>query len=235
MTRYSLTLGGVRIEPYFQRYMDTRPLAPARGELYTRPDDSVPTEKFFSVLTADEQAEILDWLLEVAAAIHATTGIESSINVDPSIVATQRGINDFLYLAASTPVRTTFEFSELPAGLSDVEANRLFTHIRERGHESALDNFGKGDPDLEALRNLQFDTIKISGAITIGADRDSESQERLARMYRAITDAGKQHVVQGVEAQAAFEWLRGVGYTTFQGYWFGVPAPAINLAQAQRG
>lgn len=231
MTRFSISLGGVRIEPYFQRYFDTRPLAPQRGELFSRPDDSVATERFFSVLTGDEQAEILDWLLEVAEAIHETTGVESSINVDPSIVATQRGVNDFLYLAASMPVRTTFEFGDLPADWSDAEANRLFTRVREHGHEVALDNFGKGDPDLEALRNLLFDTIKISGAVTIGVEGDSASQERLLRMHRAINDAGKQHVVQGVEAQRTFEWLRDVGFTTFQGYWFGVPVPAAQLLQ----
>jgi len=58
------------------------------------------------------------------------------------------------------------------------------------------------------------------------------NQDRLERIYRAITDVGMQHVVQSVEAQSAFEWLKRVGYTTFQGYWFGIPEPAIHLAVA---
>lgn len=226
-----MRLRGVRIEPYFQRYMDTRPLAPARGELFTRPDAAVPTEQFFAQLTADEQAEILDWLLEVAAHIHIVSGVESSINVDPSIVASPRGRADFLYLVASSEPRVTFEFSELPADWSVADCNKLFNQIRERGHESALDNFGKGDPDLESLQELAFDTIKIAGGVTVGVDRDTERQQTLERIFQAITNAGKQHVVQGVEAQAAFEWLKRIGYTTFQGYWFGVPVPAVQLAQ----
>lgn len=229
MTTYSMRLRGVRIEPYFQRYMETRPLAPSRGELFTRPDAAVSTEQYFSQLTGDEQAEILDWLLEIAEQIHESTGVESSINVAPAIVATQRGRADFLYLVASTTSRVTFEFSELPPEWKAADCNKLFTQIRERGHESALDNFGKGDPDLESLRDLNFDTIKIAGGVTVGVDRDTESQRRLESIYTAITDAGKQHVVQGVEAQAAFEWLKRVGYTTFQGYWFGVPTPAAQL------
>lgn len=225
-----MRLRDVRIEPYFQRYMDTRPLAPARGELFTRPDSSASTEQYFSELDVDEQAEVLDWLLEIAESIHATRGIQSSINVAPAIVTTERGRNDFLYLAASTQTPVTFEFSELPSDWSEVEANRLFTHIRERGHQSALDNFGKGDIDLSLLGKLQFDTIKIAGGVTVGFDRGNESQDRLERIYRAITDAGMQHVVQGVEAQSAFEWLKRVGYTTFQGYWFSIPEPAVHLA-----
>jgi EAL domain-containing protein (putative c-di-GMP-specific phosphodiesterase class I) len=225
-----MRLRGVRLEPYFQRYMDTRPLAPARGELFTRPDSATSTEQFFAALNTDEQAEILDWLLEIAAAIHSGSGIESSINVAPAIVSTERGRNDFLYLAASATTPITFEFSELPTDWTEVEANRLFTLIRERGHQSAFDNFGKGDIDLEAMTALSFDTIKITGGVTVGFDRDTESQNRLERIYRAITDAGKQHVVQGVEAQSAFEWLKRVGYTTFQGYWFGIPTPAVQLA-----
>jgi len=225
-----MQLRGVRIEPYFQRYTDTRPLATARGELFTRPDSSSSTERYFAGLNTDEHAEVLDWLLEIASLIHAGSGIESSINVAPAIVSTERGRNDFLYLAASTQVPVTFEFNELPPDWSDAEANRLFTHIRERGHQSALDNFGRGELDLGILSRLNYDTIKIAGGVTVGFDRGTESQDRLERIYRAITDAGKQHVVQGVEAQSAFEWLKRVGYTTFQGYWFSIPSPAIGLA-----
>lgn len=225
-----MRLRDVRIEPYFQRYMDTRPLAPSRGELFTRPDSSASTEQYFAGLDVDEQAEVLDWLLDIAESIHATSGLESSINVAPVLVNTERGRNDFLYLAASTRTPITFEFSELPADWSEVEANRLFTHIRERGHQSALDNYGKGDIDLSMLGKFQFDTIKIAGGVTVGFDRGTESQDRLERIYRAIADAGMQHVVQGVEAQSAFEWLKRVGYTTFQGYWFSIPEPAIHLA-----
>lgn len=224
-----MRLRGVQIEPYFQRYMDTRPLAQARGELFTRPDSSSSTQQYFAELNADEHAEVLDWLLDIAESIHTASGIESSINVAPAIVSTERGRNDFLYLAASTSVPVTFEFHELPPDWSDAEANRLFTHIRERGHQSALDNFGVAD--LAVLSRLNYDVIKIAGDVTGGFDRGSESQERLEHIYRAITDAGKQHVVQGVEAQSAFEWLKQVGYTTFQGYWFDVPTPAIRLVQ----
>lgn len=229
-----MRLRGVRIEPYFQRYMDTRPLATARGELFTRPDSSASTEQYFAGLDADEQAEILDWLLDVASEVYTTSGIQSSINVAPAIVSTERGRNDFLYLAACTTVPVTFEFSDIPTDWTELEANRLFTHIRERGHQSALDNFGKGELDLSQFGKLQFDTIKIAGGVTVGFDRGTESQDRLERIYRAITDAGMQHVVQGVEAQSAFEWLKRVGYTTFQGYWFSIPTPAIHLATPPR-
>lgn len=230
-----MRLRDVRIEPYFQRYLDTRPLAPARGELFTRPDSTASTEQYFAGLDADEQAEVLDWLLDIAESIYAHSGIESSINVAPAIVRTERGRRDFLYLAASTKTPITFEFSDLPADWSEVQANRLFTHIRERGHQSALDNFGKGDLDLTLVGKLQFDTIKIAGGVTVGFDRGSESQDRLERIYRAITDAGMQHVVQGVEAQSAFEWLKRVGYTTFQGYWFSIPEPALHLTTEHQG
>jgi len=157
--------------------------------------------------------------------------VESSINVAPAIVSSPRGRTDFLYLVASTKSRVTFEFSELPDDWSAADCNKLFHQIRERGHESALDNFGKGDPDLQSLADLAFDTIKIAGGVTVGVDRDTDRQQTLERIYQAITNAGKQHVVQGVEAQAAFEWLKRVGYTTFQGYWFGVPVPAAQLLQ----
>ena len=228
MSTYAMRLHGVQVEPYFQRYLDTRPLAPVRGELFTRPDTPASTEEFFADLDVDEQAEVLDWLLDVASSIHEASGIESSINVTPAIVNTERGRHDFLYLAASTQVPITFEFTELPPEWTDAEANRLLTHIRERGHTSALDNFVADEASLASLGRLQFDAIKIAGDVSSGFD-DEDSRTLFERTYQAITDAGVQHVVQGVEAQSSFAWLKDCGYTTFQGYWFGIPTPALQL------
>ncbi len=219
----------VAMEPYFQRYLDTRPLAPARGELFTRPDSTQPTERFFSSLTAEEQARILAWLLDVAQDVFAASGVQSSINVDPTIIASERGRNGFLRLAANAKSPVTFEFGEVPEDWTVESANRLFAQIRDHGHQSALDNYGKGVPDPVMLHDLQFDTIKISGAVTIGIDKGSEGKDRMETLYLDITNAGKQHVVQGVESQATFQWLKEVGFTTFQGYWFGIPMPAAGI------
>ncbi len=226
-----MRLREVPLEPYFQRFMDIRPLAPTRGEMFTRPDTLQPTAEFFASLKTAEHVKILAWLLKVADEVHTATGVQSSINVDPSIVSTERGRNEFLRIAAATQSPVTFEFGEESQEWPVESANRLFVQIRERGHESALDNFGKDDPDLGMLRALQFDTIKIAGAATIGIDRNAEAQERLEALFHAIVDAGKQHVVQGVESQAAFRWLQEVGFTTFQGYWFSIPQPASALTR----
>lgn len=224
-----MRLRDVPLEPYFQRYMDIRPLAPARGEMFTRPDTLEPTAQFFAALRTAEHVKILAWLLKVADEVFEASGVQSSINVDPSILATERGRNEFLRMAAATKHSVTFEFGEESQEWPVESANRLFAQIRDRGHESALDNFGKDDPDFDVLSTLQFDTIKVSGAATIGADRNPEAQERLEALFHAITDAGKQHVVQGVESQATYQWLREVGYTTFQGFWFSIPQPAAAI------
>ncbi len=216
----------VPLEPYFQRYMDSRPLAPARGEMFTRPDTLQPTAEFFAALKTAEHVKILAWLLKVADEVFEASGVQSSINVDPAILSTERGRNEFLRMASSTKNPVTFEFGPEAQEWPFEAANRLFAQIRDRGHESALDNFGKDEPDHDMLHALQFDTIKIAGAASAAIDWSAEAQERMEALFHAITDAGKQHVVQGVESQSAFRWLQEVGFSTFQGFWFSIPQPA---------
>ena len=225
-----LRLRDVQVDPYFQRYFDTRPLAPVRGELFSRPDTEQPTEQFFAALESREHLQVLSWLLEVAEHVFTSTGMRSSINVDAAIVGTQRGRNEFLRAAGLAACPVTFEFAEVPDGWSAEEMNRLLLQIREREHESALDGFGRVGIGLTDLRDYRFDTVKIAGAVTIEIDRGLEFQERMERIHDTIIDAGMQHVVQGVESQANFQWLQEVGFTTFQGYWFSIPAPAEGVS-----
>ena len=229
MRTQPLRLRDVQIDPYFQRYFDTRPLAPVRGELFSRPDTEQPTEQFFAALEPSEHLQVLSWLLEVAAQVFESTGMRSSINVDATIVSTHRGRSEFLRAAGLAMCPVTFEFGEVPDGWTAEEMNRLLVQIREREHESALDGFGRGPLDLADLRDYRFDTVKIAGAVTVALDRGLEFQERMEGIHDAIVDAGMQHVVQGVESQSTFQWLQEVGFTTFQGYWFSIPAPAESV------
>ena len=224
-----LRLRDVQVDPYFQRYFDTRALAPVRGELFSRPDTPQPTEQFFSSLRPDEHLQVLSWLLDAAAQVFDTTGMRSSINVDAAIMSTQRGRNEFLRAAGLAACPVTFEFAEMPAEWEVDDVNRLLLQIRERDHETALDNFGRGVVDIDHLTALRYDTVKIAGAVTMLLERGPEHQERLERIHDAIVGAGMQHVVQGVESQSTFQWLQEVGFTTFQGYWFSIPAPVDAL------
>ena len=221
-----LRLRDVQVDPYFQRYFDTRPLAPVRGELFSRPDTRQPTEQFFAELRPDEHLQVLTWLLDAAAQLFDDIGMRSSINVDAAIMSTQRGRNEFLRAAGMAASPVTFEFAEMPEEWGVDDINRLLLQIREREHETALDNFGRGVIDIEQLGDLRYDTVKIAGAVTMELERGPEYQERMERLHDAITGAGMQHVVQGVESQSTFQWLQEVGFTTFQGYWFSIPAPA---------
>ena len=226
----SLRLRDVQVDPYFQRYFDTRPMAPVRGELFSRPDTEQPTEQFFAALESHEHLQVLAWLLEVAAHVFTSTGMRSSINVDAAIVSTPRTRNEFLRTAGLAACPVTFEFGEVPDGWTSEEMNRLLVQIREREHECALDGFGRGGIDLADLRNFRFDTVKIAGSVTVSLDRGLEFQEHMERIHETIVDAGMQPVVQGVESQANFQWLQEVGFTTFQGYWFSIPAPADGVS-----
>lgn len=226
MNSQSMRIGDVRIDAYFQPYHDTRPLAPTRGELFTRPDTSQPTEQFFASLQPERHLEVLHWLLEVAAEINDESGRKSSVNIDAGLLDADRSRNAFVRMASSARCPVTFEFSALPEGWSSDEANHLISELRFMGHAAAFDNFGRSEDDFEVLREVQFDTVKVAGSVTAPLERSNESRETLERIHAVVTAAGLQHVVQGVESQAAYHWLQDLGFTTFQGYWFSIPAPA---------
>lgn len=229
METLDITVEGVRLTPCFQPYLCVADPFTREGELLTRTGAEGPTEAYFSSLGVESQFTILEWQLQVQRLLRESFGTQVSVNVHNRIVESEESRQRFLALLAAADGTMTLEFTETYPMPPVTQSNRLLRHIRELGHSSALDDFGTGLNGMSLLTDYDFDIIKLDQSMVFDLPGRPEKQKTLRLMFEILAVLGKAHVVEGVETQEVLDILKGLGYTTFQGYHFGMPQPVQEL------
>lgn len=119
--------------------------------------------------------------------------------------------------------------------LDDVpHLDRIIRHYRDRGFQTAIDDFGAGYAGLNFLAELQTDLVKID----MGLIRDIDSSRSRRAVVKAIVMACREldiePVAEGLETRAELEAVRAIGIRLVQGYLLARPGfqqlPAVNRA-----
>ncbi len=110
------------------------------------------------------------------------------------------------------------------------EAVRLLASLRAAGLKISVDDFGTGYSSLSYLTRLPLTALKIDHSFV----RDAAVSRESASIVRAIIDmAHNLHftvIAEGVETDEQVAFLRRHGCDLGQGYLFGRPMPAAQLA-----
>lgn len=231
---HARVIDGVEVEVWFQRYHDDDEPVAISGELLTRPvDPSMGPVEFFSGLAVDRQIDILEWHIEVKEQLHELLGAHVSINIHNAVVEREADRVRFLDRITARPTPATFEFTEVYPMPAAAASNRLLQEVRERGHRSAVDDFGAGLNGLALLTDFDFDVIKLDRSLSFDLLERPDKLETLAMLRRMIDALDKEHVVEGVEDEAVVDLLRSIGYHTFQGYFFDRPRRVRELVDGR--
>ncbi|MGK9235388.1 EAL domain-containing protein [Inquilinus limosus] len=97
-----------------------------------------------------------------------------------------------------------------------------------------LDDFGSGEANLAALSRLPFSAIKIAGEIVQTVATEPRCERLIDGVARFAETFGVSLCAEHVESQAQCDILRRLGVEQGQGYLFGQPVPAGDLAAAVR-
>ncbi len=104
--------------------------------------------------------------------------------------------------------------------------------LRDLGVRIALDDFGTGFSSLNYLRAFPFDKLKIDQCFIEGlAEGNEESLAIVRAVARLGASLGIATTAEGVETQGQMEIARREGFTEVQGYWFGKPKSAAEVAR----
>ena len=102
--------------------------------------------------------------------------------------------------------------------------------LKAHGVRFALDDFGTGYSSLLYLRRFPFDRIKIDRSFV----RSIETAADAASIVHAIVSLGRglgmKVTAEGVENAEQQLFLRAAGVHSMQGYRFGKPSPAEEIA-----
>ncbi len=96
--------------------------------------------------------------------------------------------------------------------------------VRAMDNLLSVDDFGSGINDMERVRTMSPNIVKLDRSLISGIDRDSDKQENVKKLVRDFHAGNMVVVAEGVEAKEEFDCLVGLGVDLFQGFYLAKPA-----------
>lgn len=129
-----------------------------------------------------------------------------------------------------SPERLELELTEgLLIEQIDVAIEKM-RELRQLGVRFAIDDFGTGYSSLAYLNKLPLDILKINQSFIRNMFDDNSSKAIVTSIITMAKLLGFELVAEGVETEEQLNYLRDQGCETYQGYLFGKPVPAHELA-----
>ena len=119
------------------------------------------------------------------------------------------------------------EITETLTMLDSRKIKETIEELHEKGYLVLMDDFGSGFYSLNALRNFDFDVLKID------MDFMKNFDERARHVLRATVDMANglniHTLCEGVETEEQYRFLRDIGCEYIQGYYYGKPMTLHDL------
>jgi diguanylate cyclase (GGDEF)-like protein/PAS domain S-box-containing protein len=226
--------------PFFQPLITLRTGQLAGFEVLARwqhPEAGlVPPDRFIAMAEQDGwidalTRQILEKALAAAAGIPAALTL--AINISPlqlrdphlpALIQSAAMEGNFL------PSRLVVEITE-SALIDNLEsAATTVNELKAIGCKLALDDFGKGYSSLLHLQALPFDELKVDRSFVGSMTENRESRKIVSAVVGLGQSLGLATVAEGIETQEQAEMMLWLGCEFGQGYFFGHPMPAHELA-----
>lgn len=104
-------------------------------------------------------------------------------------------------MAGLEPEDVVLEVTE-QAGLNNADSIRTLRRAQDRGFRLALDDMGRSNAGLHALRLARFDILKIDREVIANLDRDPSAMATVSAAISFVQQAGGWLVAEGIEEPA---------------------------------
>ncbi|MEN3112859.1 EAL domain-containing protein [Uliginosibacterium paludis] len=168
-------------------------------------------------------------------------GIRMRISINLS--ASMLEMADFEYFVAARLAASGLAARSLCFEIKDAALSRLSEPARQAlfglaasGVGLCIDDFGRGEGSLFALRDLPVEMLKFDIPLSTGACGNEEDAEIFETLLTHGRRRGKQIIAKGVETAAMRDRLARLGCEFAQGYYYAraLPAPAFERWRAER-
>jgi EAL domain-containing protein (putative c-di-GMP-specific phosphodiesterase class I) len=102
--------------------------------------------------------------------------------------------------------------------------------LKALGVQLALDDFGTGYSSLLYLRRFPFDKLKIDRSFVTSIEKAADAAAIVHAVVSLGRGLGMKVTAEGVETAEQHLFLRAAGVHMMQGYRFGKPAEAAEIA-----
>jgi diguanylate cyclase (GGDEF)-like protein len=146
---------------------------------------------------------------------------------DPDFIGMLRGVLDETSI---DPKVLELEVTESLMMEDSIGLAKVLQQVRGMGIGVAIDDFGTGYSSLSHLQRLPIDRLKIDRAFITGLTDRAEDQVIAALVINMGHLLHLRVIAEGVETEAQRDQLLRMGCDDAQGYLFGRPMPAEELA-----
>ena len=121
--------------------------------------------------------------------------------------------------------KITIEITESVVGSELDFIKEQVERFQNLGFKVWMDDFGSGYSSLDVLQSIRFDLIKFDMRFMQRFDDGDESKIILTELMKMAIALGVDTLTEGVERQDQLEFLKEVGCTKAQGYYYTKPIP----------
>ena len=101
--------------------------------------------------------------------------------------------------------------------------------FRELGFSVWMDDFGSGYSSLDLLQSIRFDLIKFDMHFMQQFDKGDETRIILTELIKMANALGVDTICEGVEKEEQVQFLREIGCSKIQGFYYERPLPLEDL------
>jgi diguanylate cyclase (GGDEF)-like protein/PAS domain S-box-containing protein len=198
------------------------------------PGDFVPLAEDTGLIGA-----IGDWVLRAACAQgriwHDTLHPDLRIAINVSARQLQRrgpqSLHALVVASGISPRHVEIEITESVLMQDTEQTMSALAGLSEIGVRIAIDDFGTGFSSLGYLKRFAVSTLKIDRSFIVGISGNPEDGAIALAVLSLASALGLETVAEGVETPVQADFLRSHGCGVFQGYLFGRPLPASEIAR----
>ncbi len=103
---------------------------------------------------------------------------------------------------------------------------QTMAELQDAGFKVEMDDFGSGYSSLNMLKDVPVDVLKIDLNFLSKTSNSEKAITIMSSVVRMAKWLGIPSIVEGVETNEQIEYLKSIGCTTVQGYFFSKPLPA---------
>lgn len=134
-------------------------------------------------------------------------------------------IKDVLQQNQVPPTLLEIEITETTSQVNKFLSLQVIKKLKDMGVRILMDDFGTGFSQIENLRQIPFDAIKIDKSFTDRIIEDEKIRSIVRFLIQLIHDNDMEAIVEGVETQEQVEMLRKMKVDTIQGFYYSKPLP----------
>lgn len=160
-----------------------------------------------------------------SAEAHMKRGYKASLSINsfPSECFSDEEIERYINAYPEQSQNTIIEILEYPKADKDTW-DRKRKSFKKDGNLLALDDFGKGNNDLEAVDFFKPNIIKMDRKLISGIEHDKRKQERVLSYINTFKKKGMLVLAEGIETKEECDFVIQNGVDLLQGYYLQVPA-----------